>query len=242
MTMFKVEDLEAGPLLDQAVLLAMGAMRVLDPPEGVPPNVRERWPEGGALVLVDGGNMVFYGYGAAPPFSTDWGVGGPALIDKARMSLLFDGHDIWWAAKDGQKLAKSFISADDDDDEEVAAGQDGSETALSILCRAFVVSKVGPTIEVREPGWNVGTPTVTQGPPPLDQLEAALFTQAPDIGSTDCAHEVKYAGYRRVPMVADRNTNLTEIVFPASEQDDEVLVTHVAAIDGRGVIVAVHAL
>ncbi len=29
MTMFKVEELEAGPLLDQAVLLAMGAKRML---------------------------------------------------------------------------------------------------------------------------------------------------------------------------------------------------------------------
>ena len=76
----------------------------------------------------------------------------------------------------------------------------------------------------------------------LHLLEAALFTQAPTLGSTDCAHEVRYAGYRRVPLVADRHTNLTEIVFPASEQDAEVLVTHAAAIDGRGVIVAVHAL
>lgn len=70
MTMFKVEELEAGPLLDQAVLLAMGAMRVLEPPANAPANVRERWPDGGCLVLVDGGNMAFYG--APPPFSTDW--------------------------------------------------------------------------------------------------------------------------------------------------------------------------
>ncbi|MCB1891954.1 MAG: hypothetical protein KDF48_07040 [Rhodocyclaceae bacterium] len=76
----------------------------------------------------------------------------------------------------------------------------------------------------------------------LHLLEAALFTQAPELGSTDCAHEVKYTGYRRVPLVADGQANLTEIVFPASEQDAEVTVTHVAAIDGRGVIVAVHAL
>ncbi len=166
MTMFKVEELEAGPLLDQAVLLAMGAMRVLDPPANAPANVRERWPDGGCLVLVDGGNMAFYG--APPPFSTDWGIGGPALIDKARLSLLFDGHDIWWAAKDGHRLAKSFSSMDDEweGDEEVATGQDGFDTALALLCRAFVASKVGPTIELRQPAWNVGTPTVTQGPPP----------------------------------------------------------------------------
>lgn len=76
----------------------------------------------------------------------------------------------------------------------------------------------------------------------LHLLEAALFTQAPELGSTDCTHEVKYVGYTRVPLVADGRANLTEIVFPASEQDAEVLVTHAAAIDGRGVIVAVHAL
>lgn len=76
----------------------------------------------------------------------------------------------------------------------------------------------------------------------LHLLEAALFTQAPELGSTDCTHEVKYAGYKRVPMVADGTANLTEIVFPASEQDAEMLVMHVAAIDGCGVIVAVHAL
>lgn len=76
----------------------------------------------------------------------------------------------------------------------------------------------------------------------LHLLEAALFTQAPTLGSTDCAHEVQYAGYKRVLLIADNVANLTEIVFPASEQDAEVLVTHAAAIDGAGVIRAVHAL
>jgi len=72
-------------------------------------------------------------------------------------------------------------------------------------------------------------------------LEAALFTREPQIGSTDCSHEVKYTGYQRVPMVAIDGANPTEIVFPESGQDEEVLVTHAAAIDGRGVIVGVHA-
>ncbi len=76
----------------------------------------------------------------------------------------------------------------------------------------------------------------------LHILEAALFTQAPELGSTDCTHEAAYSGYRRVPLVMDGRANLPEIGFPASEQDAEVLVTHVAVIDGRGVIVAVHAL
>lgn len=76
----------------------------------------------------------------------------------------------------------------------------------------------------------------------LHLLEAALFTQAPKLGSADCAHEVKYVGYKRVPLIADGTANLTEIVFPESEQNEEVWVTHAAALDGRGVIVAVHAL
>ena len=141
MTMFKVEELEAGPVLDQAVLLAMGAMRVLDPPADAPANVRERWPDGGAMVLVDGGNMAFYG--AAPPFSTDWGVGGPLLIDKGRLSLIADG-DCWLAGAESESLAKAFVHGDEEEG-------DPSTPALVALCRAFVVSKVGPTIELRQP-------------------------------------------------------------------------------------------
>jgi hypothetical protein len=76
----------------------------------------------------------------------------------------------------------------------------------------------------------------------LQLMEAALFTSAPTVGSTDCTHEAMYVGYRRVPLIADDETNLTEIVFTASEQDAAVLVTHAAAIDGMGVIRAVHAL
>lgn len=76
----------------------------------------------------------------------------------------------------------------------------------------------------------------------LNLLEAALFTQAPELGSVDCGHEIWYEGYKRVPVIADDYTNLTEIVFPESEQDEEVIATHLVAIDGRGVIVGVRAL
>ena len=50
---YHVKDLEAGPLLDQAVLRALGAVHMQDCPEGVPDNVRERWPAEGAMVLTD---------------------------------------------------------------------------------------------------------------------------------------------------------------------------------------------
>ncbi len=76
----------------------------------------------------------------------------------------------------------------------------------------------------------------------LHLLETALFTQAPALGSSDFTHEVNYAGYRRVPMIADNVENLTDVVFPASKQDVEVHVTHAAAIDGSGIIRAVLAL
>jgi len=75
----------------------------------------------------------------------------------------------------------------------------------------------------------------------LHLLEAALFGSAPVVGSTDCAAELFYVGYKRVPTVTDGLSNLTEIVFPASDQDEPVYATHVAVIDGCGVIVAVHA-
>ena len=76
----------------------------------------------------------------------------------------------------------------------------------------------------------------------LNLLEVALFTQEPLIGSTDCTYEVQYPGYKRVPVVTDEHTNLTEVVFPECEQDTDVWVTHAAAIDDRGVIVGVRAL
>ena len=157
MTMFRIEELEAGPLLDQAVLLAMGAKRMVDPPDGVPNNVRERWPDGGCLVLTDGPNMAFYG--AAPPFSTDWGIGGP-IIDRERISVVVAVDDPvlvpgWWRA-----TTKFWFQGGID-------GPEGSgPTALVAAMRCYVASKVGPTIELRQPAWNVGTPTVTQGPPP----------------------------------------------------------------------------
>jgi hypothetical protein len=76
----------------------------------------------------------------------------------------------------------------------------------------------------------------------LTLLHAALFNQAPQLGSSDFTHEVAYRGYKRMPLLAEGQTNITEISFPPSEQDEPVLVTHAAAIDGRGIIVAVHPL
>lgn len=69
-------------------------------------------------------------------------------------------------------------------------------------------------------------------------LEAALFTKAPQIGSKDCTNEVNYNGYHRVLLATDHRAKLTDIRFPASQQDESILVSHVAAIDERGVIVA----
>jgi len=76
----------------------------------------------------------------------------------------------------------------------------------------------------------------------LNLLEAAIFTQEPVVGSSNCLHEANYVGYKRVPFVADERANLSNIEFPPSEQDEEVIATHAAAIDGRGVIVGVLAL
>lgn len=62
MNSYNILDLEPGPLLDEAILKALGAVRVLECPDCVPDHIRERWPEGGALMLQDaGGNSVFYG-------------------------------------------------------------------------------------------------------------------------------------------------------------------------------------
>ena len=70
MNSYNILDLEPGPLLDEAILLALGAVRVLDPPESTPDHVRARWPEGGVLVLTDAdGNQMLYG--KPPPFTAD---------------------------------------------------------------------------------------------------------------------------------------------------------------------------
>lgn len=72
----------------------------------------------------------------------------------------------------------------------------------------------------------------------LALVEAALFTQRPVIRSTDCTDEIMYAGYRRVPAVIDRHSNLTDIIFQKSEQAESVIARYLVLIDGRGVIVA----
>jgi len=73
-------------------------------------------------------------------------------------------------------------------------------------------------------------------------LEAALFCQKPEIGTSDYTNEVKYVGYKRVMMVSDGRTNVTPVLFPPSDQDMPTLVTHIAAIDQHGTIVAVNSI
>jgi hypothetical protein len=70
-------------------------------------------------------------------------------------------------------------------------------------------------------------------------LEAALFTKAPQLGSRDYSHEVNYQGYHRVLLANAQRATLTDIKFPASQQEESILVSHIALIDENGVIVAV---
>ena len=70
MNSYNILELEPGPLLDEAILLALGAVRVLEPPDFTPDHVRARWPEGGVLVLTDAdGNQMLYG--TPPRFTAD---------------------------------------------------------------------------------------------------------------------------------------------------------------------------
>jgi hypothetical protein len=162
---YHVKDLEAGPLLDQAVLRALGAVHMQDCPEGVPDSVRERWPAEGAMVLTDeAGGQMFYGMRNIPPFSTEWGVGGPVLFDKARISLLSDGPG-WLADVDSMGLAKGYVYGDEDDDLDDLDGE-RPVSALVAACRAMVRSNVGAeTIDLLDPFAKFGTASAVQGPP-----------------------------------------------------------------------------
>jgi hypothetical protein len=73
-------------------------------------------------------------------------------------------------------------------------------------------------------------------------LYAALFTKEPVIGSQNHDGEANYVGYERVLFVTDGRENIERITFPECEQSYETPITHVAAIDGSGVIVGVIAL
>lgn len=72
--------------------------------------------------------------------------------------------------------------------------------------------------------------------------QAALFCGEPMIGSTDYAHEADYDGYCRCPFVADVLGNKGDIKFPAPLSDSDTVITHVAAIDEHGIIVAVRSV
>jgi len=161
---YHVKDLEAGPLLDQAVLRALGATHEQECPENVPDHVRERWPAEGAMVLTDDdGNQMFYGMRNIPQFSTEWGVGGPVLFDKARISILSDGPG-WAADVDSIGLAKAYVYDDDDED---LPSETCPVSALVAACRAMVLANVGAeTIELVDPfATKFGTASAVQGPP-----------------------------------------------------------------------------
>jgi len=162
---YHVKDLEAGPLLDQAVLLALGAVHVQECPEGVPEGVRERWPERGAFVLTDeAGNQMFYGMRNIPQFSTEWGVGGP-IIERERIMTMpasARGEEPQWLAAFGL-MSHPYCGdpvPDGSDAEERAHGP----TKLVAACRALVLAKLGEVVDLISVDM-VGTPTVTQGPP-----------------------------------------------------------------------------
>lgn len=168
---YHVKDLEAGPLLDQAVLRALGAVHMQECPEGAPDSVRDNWPESGAMVLTDeAGNQMFYSIRTIPQFSTDWGVGGPVLFDKERISILSDGPG-WRAGLDAETLAKEYVYCssvddDDEDDDEDLPSSKPEVTALVAACREFVLASIaGETVELFDPFARFGTPSVVQGPP-----------------------------------------------------------------------------
>lgn len=156
---YHVKDLEAGPLLDQAVLRALGAVHVQECPEDAPDRLREKWPAHGAFVLTnEDGNSIFYSLRTIPPFSTEWHVGGPLLFERERISVITAADDPvlvpgWWRATTRFRFEGGID------------GPDGSSPRpLVAACRALVLAKLGPIVELIS-GDMVGTPTVTQGPP-----------------------------------------------------------------------------
>lgn len=76
----------------------------------------------------------------------------------------------------------------------------------------------------------------------IEQYEVAIFNRAPNIGDINPEGEISYVGYRRVLVSAYGGTNLEEVVFPPSDQDDPVFASHVVVIDGAGRVVGVKAL
>lgn len=110
MKSYNILDLEPGPLLDEAILLALGAVRVLEPPESTPDHVRARWPEGGVLALTDAdGNQMFYG--KPPAFTADQridvlpGDEGVAFVTAPPNELLIGAVKKLVAAKIGEHVA-----------------------------------------------------------------------------------------------------------------------------------------
>ena len=164
---YHVKDLEAGPLLDQAVLRALGAVHMQDCPEGVPDNVRERWPAEGAMVLTDeAGNMMFYGMRNIPQFSTEWGVGGP-ILEKEGVCCIQDLTNEWRAcAKGGDDrnikgsgaMAAFYAYGEE-------ACQHESPSLLVAAMRSIVAVRLGDIVDLLDPFAKFGTASAVQGPP-----------------------------------------------------------------------------
>ena len=76
----------------------------------------------------------------------------------------------------------------------------------------------------------------------MEMCWACLFNREPAIGDINPKGEIFYDGYSRVPMIAFGGKNLTEIVFPESQQDDPVFASHVVAVNCGGKVVGVKAL
>lgn len=76
----------------------------------------------------------------------------------------------------------------------------------------------------------------------IEQYEAALFNREPRIGEINPKGEIYYVGYKRVLFAAYSGTNLENVFFPASEQDDPVLASHFVVLDNTGRVIGVKAL
>lgn len=67
----------------------------------------------------------------------------------------------------------------------------------------------------------------------ITQFQAALYDREPELGAVNPPGEVVYAGYQRVQLSMGR----PGMVFPASEQDEPVWVSHIVVLDPDGRVV-----
>lgn len=71
---------------------------------------------------------------------------------------------------------------------------------------------------------------------------AGLFNEEPVIGEINPMGEVHYIGYKRIPLIALNKRNLTEVIFPAPDQDEPVFVSHVAVLDANNKVIGKRAI